>query len=196
MGGERFAENKGEKYSVAQIYEHLFPDNKFADLPLVSGRGKFDVFVKTYFGADLLRKIRLAKGVANGQGHAERENITSLDQLTAGCYLKDFTLSRRPQVLIYPGDSVWEFVDRSKGEKFGGIAVRPTVWRGFLTGPIPVPIEGNPRMSKPEIIQGVMDKNNRPVALIHIVEWTGTRAERRARERAFGPWAHPEPRAI
>ena len=190
MKAEKGSENSGEKYSSKEVYEHLFPGNDFNRLPLISGQGDLEVSLKILSAWGEIRNINLGVSSIYNKTYAERENLKSLSRVNAGYVFNHMTphgVATHP--VCYNGNSFTDLVDTSKGEKLGGVVLKP-IRKWSPPGTLIDRVLGvNPYFDQPEIVIGVLDKNNHPAALIHFIEGTEkripSRAEVRKAKRSF-----------
>lgn len=160
-----------EKYTTSEIYEHLFPNNRFQDLPERVFGSWLIAFAKVRFGDDIVRKIGFATAIGLGQEHAEREELGLLDKRLAPYYFARLEPSGRvTHPNFYNGRSFTDLLN--DGESLGGVTKREVSWHNeeyLAANHFKLP-KDLLFMDKPEIVIGVLDKKGHPAALIHMIE--------------------------
>ena len=163
--------NSVEKYSRKEVFEHLFPGNKFKDLPEVSTLS-ISVFAKLYISEWMQRQIRFMTAEYEGIKHVEREELKHPDKISMLYFTVDLTPIDGPTHPTYfKGTSFVDFVDTKKGEKLGSAAERPVkTYSNPLVEKLALKFGQRIYLDKPEIVIGILDKNDKPVGLIHFME--------------------------
>lgn len=163
--------NSVEKYTRKEVFEHLFPGNQFADLPEVSTMS-ISVFTKLYISEWMQRQIRFMTAEFKGVRHIEREELMNPDKLSILYFTVDLTPVDGPTHPTYfKGTSFVDFVDVKKGERLGSAAERPVkTYSNPLTEKLAIRLGQRVYLDKPEIVVGILDKNNKPSGLIHFME--------------------------
>ena len=158
---------------TAEIFEYLFPGSKFDTLP------KFDPLnvPQLLWGLDSTRRFNVAISILDGNDFAERDELRHPDRLILSIKLRGLS------PLIEPvGDThFWgrNFADPKilkvdNGEKLNMAAVRTARPQNFIGMETPF---------FDEIIISVVDKNNKPTALVWFSEANSERKVRKKEEQ-------------
>lgn len=155
-----------EKPGRAQMFEHLFPGNKFNSLTPFN-----PLNVPKYIGRlllqDDLRRDRLLRAIRSNHGFAERVNLSHPDKLTMAYDMADLN--------PFPGSVDLNQVKNllREGETLGGVAVKPISWLAYSEGytdpasfMMAVNEGADPYIHGTVLFVGVLNKDGKPTALI------------------------------
>lgn len=157
------------KPSTAQIFEHLFPGNRWHDLPII-GTGELRVAWRVYVFEQQRRVLRFLETLSADRLFVEREQLGFpldrffLTYLLGNLYFLDGP--KHPKVFRN-----YSFADQLKeGEKLGGAAIRRVSFYNPIVTQLEIWMRGNPYAPWPEILLGVLDRADKPAAIIHFAQ--------------------------
>lgn len=160
-----------EKYSNAQLFEHLFPGNFYKDLPLVTFNTA-RLIPELYLNKRGFRDLRLELSATLGKLFVEREELPELDRMLIRYYIGGLTpYNKIGHPTMFRNHLFSEHVDVRKGEKLGGSALRDARAQWSLAERIGERFGLSPYVDyQTEYILGVLDKDDHPCAIIYFGE--------------------------
>lgn len=176
------AHQQHERPTRSGVFEFLFPGNKFEDLPKFDPRN-----INTLWKLHILdedrnrRRMRFVEAVIEGKEFGEREKLTHPDQISIAYYLRDLIpLRKATHPTMFEGHSFVDLVNVENGERIGGVATRPVSLHDYtVVTQLSIRMRINPYVSRSEIILGVLDRENKPTAIIHFGEGSSPRRPKR-----------------
>lgn len=167
-GKESLAGKNEELVSPRLLFEHLFPGNSYDELPK-SSLGSSVLLLKITTVSNLIRSVYIPKALADESHFAQRVDFDKLSKQLVDKTLNgmDF-FGHAHHPVMFKCHHFEDLVDRQKGEKLAGAAVREIS-----------------HLYRQEIILGVVDKLGKPAALIYFLEG---KSPRRPKTVEMTPW--------
>lgn len=172
-----------EKPSKVEVFEHLFPGNKFKDLSFFNPLNGPAIYkYRLWDGVSMVDEI--AQAIRLQQGYAKRQDFPMMDQLWMSSVLPGITPSQENSQALRG----WFAELLKEGERVGGMGFRPISFIPKERWQMVTALQRNPlkwvdALGNPDLYQtvtarvvGILDDKSKPRALITFVQ--GPRSNR------------------